>query len=215
MRKLFWPLLFALVVAVSRIPGLLPPNFSAVYAFLFCAGVFFPGAMAWWLPLATLACTDLALAAYYSLALNYDVFSAPSWAALGFNYLAYAVLILLGRGFRPQASLLGLLCGGLVGAVLFYLLTNTASWFFNPFGHPEYTRTLEGWLRALTLGVSGYPPTWEFFRNTLLSSGLFTMLFAVAAKATAPAESPREKEPVPTPVEPEAPTELKPGETAS
>jgi len=45
------PVLFIAVFAVSRIPHLLPPNFSVAYAFAFCAGVYFRGAMAWWLPL--------------------------------------------------------------------------------------------------------------------------------------------------------------------
>lgn len=51
---------------------------------------------------------------------------------------------------------------------------------------------MAGWITALTKGAGGYPPTWEFFRNTLLSGGLFTALFAAAAKTVA-AESPAEK----------------------
>jgi hypothetical protein len=46
-------------------------------------------------------------------------------------------------------------------------------------------------LQALTTGTPNYPSTWEFFRNTLLSGGLFTGLFVAAMKATA--ESPAEK----------------------
>src|SRR5207253_2859536 len=76
---------------------------------------------------------------------------------------------------------------------LFYLITNSISWLVNPFGNPEYTRTLGGWLRALTLGTAGWPETWHFFRNTMLSSGLFTFLFAGSLKLTAPAED-RQKE---------------------
>jgi hypothetical protein len=81
--------------------------------------------------------------------------------------------------------------GGLLGAILFYVITNTASWFFNPFSNPEYAKTIAGWLLALTKGTGGYPTTLEFFRNTLLSGGLFTALFAAGAKLTA--ESPAEK----------------------
>src|SRR5277367_1569238 len=36
------PWIFVALFAVSRIPGLLPWNFSAAYAFAFCAGVYFP-----------------------------------------------------------------------------------------------------------------------------------------------------------------------------
>ena len=45
-----------------------------------------------------------------------------------------------------------------------------------------YEKTLAGWLRALTTGMPGYPPTWEFFRGTLLSGGLFSGLFVGAMK---------------------------------
>jgi len=40
--------------------------------------------------------------------------------------------------------------------------------------------------------LPGYPPTWEFFRNSLLSGGLFTALF-VASEKLASAESPADK----------------------
>jgi len=188
------PLIFVALFAALRIPGLLPSNFSAVYAFAFCAGAFFAGAMAWWLPLLTMLATDISLNVYYHLASpDGNVWDGRNLANLAFNYAAYAVLIWLGRRFKPQSSFLALLGGGLLGAILFYLITNTASWFFNPFGNPEYTKTLAGWIIALTKGTGGFPPTLEFFRNTLLSGGLFTALFAGAAKLTAPAESPAEK----------------------
>jgi hypothetical protein len=77
-----------------------------------------------------------------------------------------------------------------LGAVLFYLITNTASWLHNP----EYPKTLAGWIQALGQGTPGWPPTWTFFRNTLLSGGLFTGLFAGALKLTESSESAKEKE---------------------
>jgi len=83
--------------------------------------------------------------------------------------------------------------GGLLGAVLFYLVTNTWSWFFNPFHNVEYTKTLGGWIIALTKGTAGYAQTWEFFYKTLLSGGLFTGLFAGAMKMAEAAE-PEEQE---------------------
>ena len=50
MRKLFLPLALMGVFALSRLPGCLPANFSAAYALMFCAGVYFPGRLAWWPP---------------------------------------------------------------------------------------------------------------------------------------------------------------------
>jgi len=188
------PILLMLVFALSRIPGLLPTNFSAVYALMFCAGVFFSGGLAWWLPLVTLLITDIALNMYYWLALGWNVWDLPVLKYQLFNYVAYLAIIWLGRRFKPSSSFGALLGGGILGALLFYLLTNTASWLFNPFGNPEYTKDFMGWLTALTKGTGGWPQTWEFFRNTLLSGGLFTGLFVGAMKLTAEAESPQEKE---------------------
>jgi len=202
--KLALPLVLMAVFALSRIPGVLPQNFSAAYAIAFCAGVFFTGSMAWWLPLGTLLLTDVGLNCYYYFSLGYDVWDLPLLQYQGFNYLAYAALIFLGRRFKPQASFAALLGGGILGALLFYLITNTASWFFNPFGNPEYSKTFLGWLTALTKGTGGWPQTWEFFRNTLLSGGLFTGLFVGAVKLSAPAESPAEKEAGARAEEPEA-----------
>jgi hypothetical protein len=99
----------------------------------------------------------------------------------------------LGTRFNPRASMLKLVSGGLLGAIIFYLITNTASWLFNPFNNPEYVKTFAGWFIALTKGTAGYPETWQFFRNTLLSGGLFTALFAGAMKL-AEAMEPKEKE---------------------
>jgi hypothetical protein len=177
------PVLFVAVLALSRIPGLLPANFSAIYAFAFCAGVYFRGATAWWLPLGTIFVTDVALNIFH-----YHV--APFGFNLLLNFAVYAGLIGLGRWFGRRAAFLKLLLGGLLGAVIFYLVTNTLAWLQDP----AYAKTIAGWIQALTIGRPEiHPTTWEFFRNTLLSTGLFTALFVGAEKLTAPAESPADK----------------------
>jgi hypothetical protein len=203
--KLVLPIIAMVVFALSRVPGMLPPSFSAAYALTFCAGVYFTGGMAWWLPLTTLLVTDLGLNCYYYFYLGVSVWNLPVLKYQLLNYVAYVVLIWFGRRFKPQASFLALLGGGILGAMLFYLITNTASWLFNPFGNPEYTKDLTGLLTALTKGTAGWPQTWEFFRNTLLSGGLFTGAFVGAMKLSESAESAREKEPQEAPAaEPEA-----------
>jgi hypothetical protein len=163
------------LLAACRWPGLLPPNFSPVYALAFCAGVYLPGRLAWWLPLGLLFITDAMLNVHYGMPV------LGSYMAV--NYFAYAVLIGLGRRFSARRSWLHLLGGGLLGAIVFYLITNTAAWLNpapGPFAQAAYPKTLQGWVQALTIGASPWPPTWTFFRNTLLSGGLFTGLFVSA-----------------------------------
>ena len=188
--KLILPIILMVLLALTRIPGLLPMNFSAVYGLVFCAGVYFPRKLAWWLPLGTLAVSDLFLNWYYHAHYQTPWFSPE---LLG-NYVAYGAILWLGRQFKPRSSFGALLGGGLLGAILFYLITNTLSWLFNPFHNPEYTKTLTGWIIALTRGTQGYLPTWEFFRNTLSSGGLFTGLFAGAMKLLAALDPAEEEE---------------------
>lgn len=192
------------VFAWTRIPELLPPNFSAAYALVFCAGVFLRGRIAWWLPLVVMVATDLALNCYYHFGAGWDVFNRKTLLYQLGTYAGYVVLWGLGRwfqrsetsgplrasGFQKLTRVLTLIGGSVLGAILFYLITNTLSWLVNPFGNAEYVKTLEGWLRALTAGTAGWPQTWEFFRNTLTSAGLFTGLFATAMSLV---ESPADK----------------------
>ncbi|MEW6157040.1 MAG: DUF6580 family putative transport protein [Verrucomicrobiota bacterium] len=156
--------------ALTRWPGLMPPSFSAAYGLMFCAGVYFTGRLVW-LPVITMLFTDVLLNVF-----AYE--TAPFNDYMLVNYAAYGGILLLGRAFGPRRSWFALLGGGLLGAILFYLLTNTAAWLQNP----EYQKTLAGWIQALTVGTPGWPHTWEFFRNTLTSGGLFTGLFAGAMK---------------------------------
>jgi len=179
--KYLLPVIFVAVFALSRIPGLMPWNFSVAYAFAFCAGVYFPGAAKWWLPLAVMLATDVALDIF-----KYHV--SPFGLDLAVNYLIYAVIIGLGKWLGPRAAYYKLILGGLLGATIFYLVTNTLSWLQDPY----YAKTIAGWIQALTIGhTEWHPATWEFFRNTLLSTGLFTALFAGAAKVAS--ESPADK----------------------
>jgi hypothetical protein len=197
--KLFLPILLLVVFALTRLPGLMPDNFSAAYAIAFCAGVFFPKRIAWWIPLVTLLITDLGLNCYYQFYLGYPCFTVPVMIYMLGNYAGYALLIWLGKRFTAKSSIVLLLSGGVLGAILFYFITNTLSWLLNPFHNPEYTKNFAGWLWAMTKGTGGWPETWTFFRNTLLSGGLFTGLFVGAVKMNEASAKEEEKEEAPAP----------------
>ena len=159
------------VFALTRLPNMLPLNFSAAYAVAFCAGVYLPRRMAWWLPLGVMLVTDIMLNVFY-----YHVPAVGAYMLA--NYASYTAIVWLGQKFSAKSSWLKLIGGGLLGAVLFYLITNTLSWCQDP----GYAKTLAGWIQALTTGLPGYPPTWTFFGNSMLSGGLFTGLFAAAMR---------------------------------
>ncbi len=98
--KFLLPAIFIAVFAVSRIPGLLPPNFSVAYAFAFCAGVYFRGARGVVAAAGVMLATDLGL--NILLPAHGETSGARQSGQPAFNYAAYAALILLGRRFKPQ-----------------------------------------------------------------------------------------------------------------
>lgn len=186
-EKILLPLalvtVFLGVLALSRLPGMLPENFSAAYAVAFCAGLYLRGRLGWWLPLGMLLGTDVLLNLFY-----YHRPLLDGYMAL--KTLAFVGIVALGRLFKPGMAWWKLIGGGLLGALLFYLVSNTASWLYDP----GYPKTLAGWWQALTTGLPSYPPTWTFFRNTLLSGGLFTSLFVGSMKLNTASESKAEQE---------------------
>lgn len=180
--SIWLPLLIMVVFAATRWPGLMPQNFSAAYALAFCAGIFFPNRLRWILPLGTLLVCDIALNVFYYKVSAVDLYVVTK---LG----VFALLIWLGTAISKKASWFKMVGGGILGACIFYLVTNFASWLYDP----AYPKTLAGLIQALTIGTPGWPHTWEFFRNTLLSGGLFTGLFCGAMKLSEAAEEKEEE----------------------
>ena len=84
-------------------------------------------------------------------------------------------MVFLARYFknaRPGKVFLG----SMASAVVFYLLTNTLSWAFDPL----YVKSWSGFTQALWSGLPQYQPTWMFFRNALISQAVFSGLFLFA-----------------------------------
>lgn len=181
--KIALPILLMLVFAFGRWPGVMPDNFSVVYALVFCCGVFLPRKLIW-LPLVTILVTDLLLNWHYATLYhaNPDEYTAPMEffnPYLVANYLAYGLMLWLGTRFKPSSKWFKIVGGGILGAIVFYFVSNTASWLMLP----GYAKTFSGWIQALTTGLPGpWPPTWMFGLKMLMSGGLFTGLFVGAMR---------------------------------
>ena len=194
------PLVLMLVFAASRWPGMLPQNFSAAHALLFCAAFWLPGWMGWVLPLATIIVTDILLNLFH--------YSMPVMVPeLVVNWMILALFVVLAKWLARRRSYGRVFLGTLIGALLFYLVSNTVSWLVNP----AYAKTIVGWIQALTVGLPGFPPTWVFGLKSLLGTGLFTGLFAGAMKWSEALDAEPEPEPeTEDDEEPEAPPEPSP-----
>lgn len=141
-------------------------NFAPVAAVALCGAVFLSRRLAVVLPLAILFISDVIL--------NFVHYHKPLFTLeIIPRYLALLLIVMLGMRLRGRVRLPGLLAASFVGSIIFYVITNTGSWW----SEPAYAKTFSGWIQALTVGLPGWPSTWWFYRHTLLSDMLFTLLF--------------------------------------
>jgi hypothetical protein len=147
--------------------GLLPelPNFSPVAAVAFCGGLFLPGVLAWIVPISVLFVSDLALA----MLLGYPAFSSAQFV----SWTCILAVVEIGRLLSKASFSTPRFFSALIGSGLFfYLVTNTAAWI----GNPSYPRGFGGLWMSLTTGLPGFPPSWMFYRNALVSDLVFGVL---------------------------------------
>ena len=165
-----------LLILLATLYRLLPTvdlglsNISPVMAIAFCGAVYFRDKKMWAVPFVALALSDIYINWFYAKEYGY------SWPVSGTiaRTACFGLALLIGAWVAKRKSWLNLLNGGLLGAIAFYLVTNTQSWAADPF----YAKSLAGWWQALTIGHPEYPPTVYFFRNTLFGDLMFTGLFA-------------------------------------
>ena len=168
-----WLLSLMVLFTAMRWPGLLPSNFSPVYAICFCAGLYLSGWRAWAVPLGLLFVSDVVMNYFVYRPMGYSVFSA---GMIG-SYALYLLLIAMGWRLGEKQSSAVLIGGGMLGACAFFFGSNTLVWL----GDPMYTKTVAGWVQSVTVGKVGFPPAILFFRNSVVSGALFTavIIFAV------------------------------------
>jgi hypothetical protein len=152
-------------------------NFAPFAAIALCGAVYLPRRAAVILPLVALVVSDVVLNVFH--------YHQPllTWEILP-RYVALALVSGLGFALRGHATAPRLLGASFVGSILFYLITNTGAWIAEPIAGPGYAMTAAGWLQAMTQGLPGHPPTWLFYRNTLVSDLVFTALFLASHAVT-------------------------------
>jgi len=142
-------------------------NFCPIAAIALCGAVYFPPRLKFAVPLIALFLSDEVLNYYYGAPLL-----DPQILC---RYLALALIGVVGLSLQYRASLKSMLPASIAASALFYLITNAFSWLSDS----GYTKTLGGFVQAITVGLPQYSatPSWMFFRNSLVSDVVFTLLF--------------------------------------
>jgi hypothetical protein len=162
-------------------------NFAPLAAIALCSAAYFPTKYKFTVPWAALLLSDLVLNPYYG-------FSIVDPMVLG-HYVAFFLVGLIGLAISGRASLKTIIPASLAGSVLFYAVTNTFSWLTDP----GYAKNFAGLIQSLTVGLPQYgaTPTWMFFRNSIVSDLVFSLLFVVCMRFGARARALPATQPLP------------------
>jgi hypothetical protein len=133
-----------------------------------CAGIYLPRRWSLIVPLGILLISDWIIDAHFGTAFF-----------TGAMLVRYVLLAVIGVGGMFQRATpcgrrpLPVLLSAVLCATLFYVVSIVFTWL----GSPDYAQSLTGLGRALTIGLPGYPPSYLFYRNALVSDLLYTILF--------------------------------------
>jgi len=144
-------------------------NFAPIAAIALCAAAYFPWKYKFTVPMIALLISDVVLDAHYG-------FSLFSPFVLS-HYIGFAIVGCLGVLLQSRASWKTLLPASVAASLIFYIVTNSVSWIYDP----GYAKNFAGLIQSLTVGLPHYSasPSWMFFRNSLVSDLLFTLLFVI------------------------------------
>ena len=155
------------VFAPSNSIGLL--NFAPLAAIALCAAAYFPTKYKFTVPMIALLISDVVLNIHYGFTLL-----SPFVVS---HYIGFAIVGCLGLLLQNRVSFKTLLPASIAASLIFYIVTNSVSWLYDP----GYAKNIAGFVQALTVGLPAYSatPTWMFFRNSLVSDLFFTALFVL------------------------------------
>jgi hypothetical protein len=142
-------------------------NFTPLAAIALCSAAYFPKKYKFSVPLVTLFISDAVI--------NFRYGAPLLDPQILVRYAALAAVGCIGVLLQNRASLKTLLPASIAGSTIFYVITNAFSWLSDP----GYAKNFAGLVQSLTVGLPQYSatPSWMFFRNSLVSDLLFTLLF--------------------------------------
>ena len=151
--KLFYLIFFGIILALSRIiPH--PPNFTPTLASAIMAPLLIKDR--WFgiaIPILAMFISDVIIGFY------------------SYQFVIYSSILVIGlvSPMRKNYTRLGIMAVG--ASIWFFITTNFAEWIIWDY----YPKTIEGLLACYTLAL-------PFFKNTLISTCLFTGLIAISTK---------------------------------
>jgi hypothetical protein len=160
MKKQDIIILTSIIVALITIRVIFNiPNFNPIGGIALMGGILFPKrSTAFLITLGALFLGDFMLGLSSPTYMEY-MFSTTFL----FVYISFIFIIMLGMALKNRASLLSVIAGSILSAIIFFLITNAGSWLAL-----DYSKSFSGLMSSYAAGI-------PFFRATLVSQLLFSV----------------------------------------
>ena len=152
------------VILMAALFRLLPhwPNFTPIAAMALFAGTYFDRKQfAFAVPIAAMFISDLVIGLHANI---------PA------VYLSFAISVIIGMSIRKKVTVGSVLLASVSSAVIFFVITNFASWLASPF----YPQTLPGLMECYVAGLAFFRDTtngFSFFLNDVFGTMFFGAAF--------------------------------------
>ncbi|HDY72642.1 MAG TPA: hypothetical protein ENH90_00530 [bacterium] len=130
-----------------------PFNFTPIAAIALFGGVYFSRKLALFLPIAVMAISDIFIGSY-------------EIKLMVFVYGSFLLCVILGFWLKKNKKWYTVLGSALLGALIFFFLTNFAVWIFTSW----YPKTIVGLVQSYLMAL-------PFFRNTILGNLFYVSVF--------------------------------------
>ena len=154
-EKILELIIISLLVFMGASLRLLPhsPNFTPILAIALFGGFYFSKRTAFILPLLAMVIPDIVIGYYEAI-------------LMAFVYGSFLLCVVLGIWLKKHKNWYTVLGSSILGATLFFLITNFAVWAFTPW----YAKTFSGIIQCYFMAL-------PFFKNALLGDLLYVSLF--------------------------------------
>lgn len=147
-------ILAAITIAARMLPHM--PNVAPAAALALFSGVYLPRRWSIVVPMAAMLISDVFVGFY-------------EWQVMLAVYAGFGLTVMLGWQVAKKLHPMTVAGGALSGAILFFLLTNGATWAFTQM----YPHTFAGLIEAYTMGL-------PFFKFSLVGDLAWTVVFFTA-----------------------------------
>lgn len=152
------------VVIFGAFMRLIPhwPNFTPIAAIALFGGAYFSRKyLAFVIPLVAMFVSDLVLGLHTSMIAV---------------YVAFAITVMIGFALRSKTSAVNVIGASLLSSIIFFLITNFASWLALPMYPKTFAGLMESYIAGLAFFNNGAMGI-SFFLNNVVSALLFNGLF--------------------------------------